>query len=118
VGGGHDRAGLALLRSLPRDGPDGVLLGTDLHTENVLAARREPWLVIDPKPYIGDPAYDVIQHVLNSERLYDDPFAPAGRLAGLLDLDTERVRLWLFARCTQQSADWPQLVRVAAALAS
>ncbi|MEJ7707713.1 MAG: aminoglycoside phosphotransferase family protein [Nocardioidaceae bacterium] len=27
----------------------------DLHYENVLAADREPWLVIDPKPMSGDP---------------------------------------------------------------
>ena len=35
-----------------------VLLVTDLHAGNVLAAEREPWLVIDPKPYVGDPAYE------------------------------------------------------------
>ena len=23
---------------------------------NVLRAQREPWLVIDPKPFVGDPA--------------------------------------------------------------
>jgi streptomycin 6-kinase len=42
-----------------------VLLCTDLHAENVLAAEREPWLAIDPKPCIGDPAFDAIQHMLN-----------------------------------------------------
>jgi streptomycin 6-kinase len=30
----------------------------DLHAGNVLATQREPWLVIDPKPFIGDPAFD------------------------------------------------------------
>jgi len=43
------------------------LLYTDLHGDNILAARRAPWLVIDPKPYVGDPAYDVLQHMLNCE---------------------------------------------------
>jgi streptomycin 6-kinase len=38
-------------------------LCTRLHVGNVLAAEREPWLVIDPKPYVGDPTYDVLQHV-------------------------------------------------------
>ena len=32
-----------------------------------LAAQPEPWLVIDPKPYVGDPAYDLLQHMLNCE---------------------------------------------------
>lgn len=111
------RAGLALLRELPRDATEQVLLCTDLHGENVLAASREPWLMIDPKPYIGDPAYDVVQHMLNADRLRGDPLGLARRMAGLLDLDAERVRLWLFARCVQQSATWPELVAPAARLA-
>jgi hypothetical protein len=44
-----------------------VLLCTDLHGDNILAAQRELWLVIDPKPYVGDPAYDLLQHMLNCE---------------------------------------------------
>jgi len=43
-----------------------VLLATDLHAGNVLRAQREPWLVIDPKPFLGDPAYDATQHLFNS----------------------------------------------------
>lgn len=31
----------------------------DLHHDNVLAARREPWLAIDPHGLVGDPCYDV-----------------------------------------------------------
>ena len=31
-----------------------VLLHQDLHTDNVLAAQREAWLVIDPKPLLGE----------------------------------------------------------------
>jgi streptomycin 6-kinase len=111
------RAGLALLRSLPRDATDQVLLCTDLHSENILAAQRESWLVIDPKPYVGDPAYDVVQHLLNADRLTADPAGLARRMASLLDLDADRVRHWLFARCVQQSARWPDLVEVAASLA-
>lgn len=38
------------------DGPGDRLLHWDLHFENILAADREPWLVIDPKPLAGDPA--------------------------------------------------------------
>ena len=50
---------------LPRSSGDALLLHTDLHAGNVLAAEREPWLAIDPKPYVGDPAYDVTQHIFN-----------------------------------------------------
>ena len=114
---GIARAGISLLRSLPRDSVDDVLLCTDLHSENVLAAQREWWLMIDPKPYVGDPAYDVVQHLLNVDRLANDPHGLAHRMAALLDLDADRVRLWLFARCVQQSASWPGLVEVAASLA-
>jgi streptomycin 6-kinase len=81
-----------------------VLLCTDLHAGNVLAARREPWLMIDPKPFVGDPAYDPVQHMLNcDQRLAANPGGLAQRMAALLDLDPERVRLWLFARCAQES---------------
>jgi streptomycin 6-kinase len=36
----------------------GTMVHGDLHYENVLAADREPWLVIDPKPMSGDPHYE------------------------------------------------------------
>jgi streptomycin 6-kinase len=101
---GLAREGMAMLRQLPATANSRVLLCTDLHAGNVLAAQREPWLVTDPKPFIGDPAFDSVQHMLNcDERLADDPAALARRMAGLLDLDADRVRLWLFARCAQES---------------
>ena len=94
------RAGLDLWRTLPTTAAEEVLLCTDLHPDNVLAAEREPWLVVDPKPYVGDPAYDAIQHMLNfPDRLAIDPAAFANRMAALLDLDALRIRQYLFARC-------------------
>ena len=115
---GLHRDGLALFRSLPRDDVAPVLLATDLHAGNVLAARREPWLVIDPKPYAGDPAYDVLQHLLNDPaRLTADPRGFVARVAGLAGLDTDRVTAWLFARCVVEAASWPyDLVAVARTL--
>lgn len=47
---GLERQGIALFRELPATAEHEVLLCTDLHAGNVLAAQREPWLVIDPKP--------------------------------------------------------------------
>jgi streptomycin 6-kinase len=90
------------------------MLCTDLHAGNVLATQREPWLVIDPKPYAGDPTYDVLQHMLNcDQRLTADPRGFAQHMADLLGLNPQRLLLWLFARCIQESTGWPGLADVA-----
>lgn len=107
---GLARAGIELFRNLPSTAERCVLLCTDLHPDNILATRREPWLVVDPKPYIGDPTYDPLQHMLNHpSRLAADAAGFAQRMAGLLDLDAERLTQWLFARCVQESVDQPDL---------
>ncbi len=111
---GLAREGITLFRTLPATAERNVLLCTDLHAGNILAAEREPWLVIDPKPYIGDPTYDALQHMLNCDkRLRANPRSLALRMADLLGLDGERLLLWLFARCVQESPDWPTLGEVA-----
>jgi streptomycin 6-kinase len=111
-------AGMELFRSLPQTATRPVLLCTDLHADNILAARRAPWLVIDPKPYVGDPAYDVLQHMLNCEaRLAADPAGLAGRMAGLAGLEAGRVRAWLFARSVQESVHSALMRHVARQLA-
>jgi streptomycin 6-kinase len=114
---GLAREGMRLFRELPRTAAVEVLLCTDLHGGNILAAEREPWLMIDPKPYLGDPCYDVLQHMLNCDRLVSDPAPFAARLADLLDLDRERVALWQFARCVRESIRQPKLRAVAARIA-
>ncbi len=114
-------AGLRLFEELPRTAPCEVLLATDLHAGNVLRAQREPWLVIDPKPFVGDPAYDATQHLFNChERLRSDPDATIRRFADLLGVDRERVRLWTFARAAAEPRDaWDEedLVELARAIA-
>ena len=101
---GLAREGMATLRELPRTADRSALLCVDLHAGNILAAKRERWLVIDPKPFVGDPAFDAVQHMLNCEkRLATDPAGLSLRMASLLEVDPERVRLWLFARCVQES---------------
>jgi streptomycin 6-kinase len=114
IDAGLAREGLARFRELSRTGPTDVLLFTDLHAGNVLAGERCPWLLIDPKPYVGDPHYDVLQHLLNcNESLQADPIALLTEIADLAGLDRDRLRDWLFARCVQQSLDdgppWPGL---------
>ena len=99
------KTGLHLLRELSKPVEGDVLLATDLHAGNVLSARREPWLAIDPKPFVGDPAYDATQHLLNGlDRLRADPGGMVRRFADLLEVDPERVRLWMFARLAADPA--------------
>lgn len=115
---GMARLGIELLRGLPGSATEEVLLCTDLHGENILAAQREPWLLVDPKPHVGDPTYDAVQHILNCpRRLGADPVALVGRMADLLDLDARRLQLWLFARCVQESPEHPSLARIARRMA-
>ena len=111
---GLAREGLGLFRELSRPAPTDVLVVTDLHAGNVLSAERRPWLLIDPKPYVGDAHHDVLQHLLNCDRsLQADPIGLLTEVADLAGLDAERVRRWLFARCVQEILDdgstWPRL---------
>jgi streptomycin 6-kinase len=95
--------GLQLFDALARPSADDVLLATDLHAGNVLMARREPWLVIDPKPFVGDRAYDATQHLFNGkERLLADPQSTIRRFADLLEIGDERIRQWMFARAAAE----------------
>ena len=116
---GVHRAGLDLFRQLPLDDGPEALLVTDLHAGNVLRAEREPWLVIDPKPWVGDPTYDLLQHMLNHpERLQRDAVGFADALAERCGLDPQRLRAWLFARCVIETRQFPGWVaEVANALA-
>jgi streptomycin 6-kinase len=110
IDAGLVREGLRLFEELSRPSDDEVLLVTDLHAGNVLRAQREPWLAIDPKPFVGDRAYDATQHLFNCRaRLRADPNETIRRVAGLLDVDVERVRLWMFARAAAEPRDlWDQ----------
>jgi streptomycin 6-kinase len=100
--------GLGLLRSLPAqwDG-ESVLLATDLHPGNVIArgdGGQRRWVLIDPKPYVGDPHYDLLQHMLNDPvRVVEQPGPFADRMAALAGLDPSRLRRWLLARCVQEA---------------
>lgn len=96
---GFVRAGTQRLIELGQPESGDVVLATDLHAGNVLAAGREPWLAIDPKPFVGDPAFDATQHLLNcTSRLCDDPCGTVTRFCQLLNVKQERVHAWLFAR--------------------
>ena len=113
------REGLRLFQELPRTACTEALLATDLHAGNVLRSEREKWLVIDPKPFVGDPAYDATQHLFNCvARLRSDPHGTICRIADLLRVDSERVRLWTFARAASEPRDdWSACEAIALARA-
>jgi streptomycin 6-kinase len=88
----------------------GRLVHTDLHYENVLAADREPWLAIDPKPVSGDPHYEVAPLLC---KRWDEVVATGDvrtavrrRFHTVVDvagLDEERARDWVVVRETHHA---------------
>ena len=98
--------GLRVLTAMAWEPTEGFLLATDLHSGNVLSAQREPWLMIDPKPFVGDRAYDLTQHLFNCElRLQSNPHEFIRRLADLAEVDYRRVQMWLFGRAAAEPRD-------------
>ncbi|MDX6362143.1 MAG: streptomycin 6-kinase [Streptomyces sp.] len=82
--------------------PGDRLLHWDLHFENVLAADREPWLVIDPKPLAGDPCFDLLPALWNR---FDDGqlLRRFDLLTEVLGLDRDRARAWTLGRVLENS---------------
>lgn len=116
------KEGLRVMKELARPVSGDVLLATDLHAGNILRSEREPWLAIDPKPFVGDRSYDPVQHLMNCEaRLHHAPTALVERVAGLTGVDARRLRLWVFARAAADPRDdWTNTrwLDIARALAS
>jgi streptomycin 6-kinase len=81
-----------LARRLASDDVPAVLLHGDLHARNVIAGARG-LVAIDPRPCVGDAAFDAIDWVFCGT---DDPREWARRCHGF-DADPERVRLWCAA---------------------
>ncbi|MEU6880832.1 aminoglycoside phosphotransferase family protein [Streptomyces sp. NPDC046712] len=82
--------------------PGDRLLHWDLHFDNVLAAEREPWLAIDPKPLAGDPGFDLLPALTSG---FDpDPAETLWRfdlLTEVLGLDRGRAVAWTWGRVLQ-----------------
>jgi streptomycin 6-kinase len=98
--------GLRLMQVLARSAADDVLLATDLHAGNVLRSDREPWLAIDPKPFVGDRSYDPVQHLINCEaRLHRDPAGLVEHVADLAKVDAHKLQFWTFARAAADPRD-------------
>jgi streptomycin 6-kinase len=100
-------AAIEALRDLPPTQGEQVLVHQDLHGENVLAAQREPWLTIDPKPLVGEREF-ALASIRSFElgRMRRDVLYRLDRLSADLGLDRERARGWALAQ-TLAWADTP-----------
>ena len=100
-------ASISILEELGPTQGEQVLLNQDLHADNVLAAGREPWLVIDPKPLVGEREFAVAPIVRSfelghSRRAVLERF---DRLTCELGLDRERARGWTIGQTIAWSID-------------
>jgi streptomycin 6-kinase len=93
-------AAIEALRELPGTQGEQVLLHQDLHADNVLAAEREPWLAIDPKPLSGEREFGLAPIVRGGELGHDERSVRGrlDRLSSELGLDRERARGWAIAQ--------------------
>lgn len=100
-------AALDALASLPATQGESVLLHQDLHGGNVLAAEREPWLAIDPKPLAGEREFGLAPIIRSSELGHSrhDVLRRLDRLTSELGLDRGRARLWCLAQTVAWSID-------------
>ncbi|GGS81169.1 aminoglycoside phosphotransferase family protein [Nonomuraea spiralis] len=90
--------------------PGDRLLHWDLHYDNVLAAEREPWLAIDPKPLAGDPGFDLWPALDNRWEAVvatGDPVRGVLRrfdlMVDALGLDPARAAGWTLGRLLQNA---------------
>jgi streptomycin 6-kinase len=76
------------------------LLHTDLHHANILKDDARGWIVIDPKGYAGELAFEAASFLHNPTREYCAPGHLERRvriIAPRLGLDEERLLRWVFA---------------------
>ena len=106
-------ATLDALDSLPPTQGEQVLLHQDLHAANILAAQREPWLAIDPKPLVGEREFGLAPIIRSSELGHGrrNVIRRLDYLTTTLGLDRERARLWCLAQTVAWSIGTDQLQR-------
>jgi streptomycin 6-kinase len=100
-------AAIARLGALASSQGELVLLHQDLHGDNVLAAQREEWLVIDPKPLVGEREFAVAPIVRDPELGHSrrDVLYRLDRLTSELGLDRDRARGWTIGQTIAWSLD-------------
>ncbi len=100
---------MALSRDLAADAATtGRVVHGNLHYENVLAADREPWLAIAPRPVNGDPHYELAPMLWNRwDELSGQIRGGAQRrfyaLVDAAGFDEERARAWVIVRVIHEA---------------
>lgn len=86
---------------LARTQADTVVVHGDYNPTNILRSDRHGWTTIDPKPLVGDPAYDLAQFLANRVDAAIAGGPPTKELtrqvhffADVLDLDPVRIAGW------------------------
>ncbi|MGW5452849.1 aminoglycoside phosphotransferase family protein [Nocardia sp. NPDC003979] len=87
--------------------PDGPLLivNRDTHLGNIVAAEREPWLLIDPKPCLGEASFDagfLLMIQIQSDPTPEHADTVIAATAAALDVDPERARGWALIRTVEE----------------
>ena len=100
-------AALEAIASLAPTQGEQVLLHQDLHFDNVLAAEREPWLAIDPKPLVGEREFAVAPIARSFELGHSkrDVLHRFDRVTSELGLDRDRARGWTIAQTVAWTSD-------------
>lgn len=102
---------IAAVRELGAAQVGEVVLHGDFHSGNVLRAQREPWLVIDPIPVVGDRAFDAAS-LLRDHHWQVTSTTLTRRidvLASELALDRERLRGWGIVQALFWGVSWAKL---------
>ncbi len=106
-------AAVDALASLAPTQGEQVLLHQDLHGENVLAAQREPWLAIDPKPLMGEREFGLAPIVRSFElgQGRRGVLRRLDRLTAELGLDRDRARGWALGQTVAWAVDSTYVAR-------
>jgi len=88
--------GIGLLEDLPDD--ETFLLHGDFHPGNVLLDADRGWIAIDPKPMVGDRAFDATALVAHGVTDIGHLRRRLAQVSDALDLDRERLLAWTLAR--------------------
>jgi streptomycin 6-kinase len=82
-----------------------MLLHGDLHHDNIVSARREAWLALDPKGVIGDPVFETVallHNPISVVNAHPDAKSMLQRriniLADVLGFRRQRIRDWALAQ--------------------
>jgi streptomycin 6-kinase len=114
---------IVLSRELAADPASaGRVVHGNLHYQNVLAADREPWLAIAPRPVNGDPHYELAPMLWNrwdelSGQVRDGVRRRFYTLVEAAGFDEERARAWIVVRVVREATRDPATLTKYVALA-